>query len=149
MLLSVVNTFMAEVFIIYKPVHWFVQNSIPKQERLKFSEYSRQYKIRKNHFFRCCIDVAATLLHKRRFTDVFKTSYFRRFQDVVNWTPSGRRKPDLLKMSQIRRLQDIVNWTSSRRRKSDVPTSSRRRICMYLYIYTYLLSMSYSKIYTE
>ena len=40
----------------------------------KFSEYFSQYKIRKNYFFRRCTDVAATLLHRRRFTDVFKAS---------------------------------------------------------------------------
>ena len=47
-------------------------NSI-KTKHLKFSEYFRRYRIRKNQFFRCCIVVAATLLHRRRFTDIFKT----------------------------------------------------------------------------
>ena len=45
-----------------------------KLENLNFFKYFRKYKIRKNHSFRRCIDVATTLLHRRRFTDVFKTS---------------------------------------------------------------------------
>ena len=49
-----------------------LQNFLPKQEH--FSEYFKQYKQRTNHFFRRCIDVAMTLLHRRRFTDIFKKS---------------------------------------------------------------------------
>ena len=52
----------------------FMPKYQPKQKHLKLSEYFRQYKIRKNHLFRCCVDVATTLLHRRRSTDVFRTS---------------------------------------------------------------------------
>ena len=51
-------------------------------------------------------------LHRRRFTDFFKTTEIGRLQDVINQTSSRCRKSDVWK--------DIASWTSSRRRKSDV-----------------------------
>ena len=69
--------------IIY--FYYIICVSVP----LKFSEYFRQY-IRKNNFFRRCIEVTATLLHGR-FTDVFKTLKIGRLQDDANPTFLRRR----------------------------------------------------------
>ena len=99
----------------------FIPKYQPKQEHLKFSEYFSQYKTRKNHLFRRCIDVATMLLH-------------RRLQDVVNWTNSRRHKSDVFKTSSIRRPQDVVNqtsvvtWMSSRRCQSDIFKTLQIRI---------------------
>ena len=49
-------------------------NTNLNKEHLKFSKYFRQYKIRKNHFLWCFINLTTTLLHRRCFADVLKTS---------------------------------------------------------------------------
>ena len=72
-------------------------NHMLKHKHLKLSEYSRECKIGKSHFFRSRYDVA---------TQIF---FWKRFQDVVKQKSSKHRKKDVFKASQIWRFQDVVN----------------------------------------